>query len=103
VTTDESKGSPGRLNTKGEAAAGIPIDELFGHFCAHSVNESASGAVHRDHQIRRHRLQLCDRVLDVVGWRYAEMEPAQHCMQFIDAGYRYGLPNGIYDAAMAAG
>ena len=31
ATTGESKGSPGRLNTKGEAAAGIPIDELFGH------------------------------------------------------------------------
>jgi hypothetical protein len=31
------------------------------------------------------------------------MEPAQHCMQFFDAGDRHSLPDCINDAAMTAG
>jgi hypothetical protein len=34
---------------EGEAASGIPVDQLLGHFGAHFGDEVAASAMHRDH------------------------------------------------------
>jgi hypothetical protein len=60
-----------------------------------------AAAVHWNHHIRRHRLQFGDRVLDILGWRDAEMVTAQHGMQFGYTRDRRHLSDRVDDATMA--
>src|SRR6516165_12506196 len=91
------------LYTEGEAASGVPVDELLRHFRAHFGNKSATGAVHRDHDIGRERLQFGDRVVNVIWWRNAQMEAAEHRMKLVDPGDRHRGSDRVEHAAMAAG
>jgi len=91
------------LYTEGEAASGIPVDELVRHFRAHFGNKSATRAVHRDHDIGRERLQFGDRVLDVIRWCNAQMEAAEHRMQLVDPRDRHRGSDRVQHAAMTAG
>ena len=58
--------------------------------------------MHRQHHIGRQRLQLRDRVLDIVGRRDAEVKPADHGVQLVDVRDRHRGPDRVDDAAMAA-
>src|SRR5713101_1966150 len=64
------------LYAESKTAPGVPVDQAVGHFGAHSGDEVAAGAMHRDDHVGGERLDLRDRVLDVIRRCNTEVEAA---------------------------
>src|SRR5262245_47651054 len=93
-----------RIYAEDKAGSNRGANNLVGHFGAHHVVESLSGAMAGYQIIRVDLLEGCDDLPNVlVGqWRH-DVESADHRMHFLDAGSGLCLIDCINNAAVTAG